>query len=98
MVVKSERGRRRYIAFTAPAGAGRKDVESLLDPMDPRPPMLKVVTCYGGWAVVRCGPEGCSRAIDLLSSHGYESKLTSGTLRTIRDRYPETRVPQMRKR
>lgn len=98
MVVKSERGRRRYIVFSAPESATRADVEAVVEAISPRPPMLKTITCSKGLAVVRVGPEGRDALCDAMGGHGYTSLMTSGTLRTIRDRYPDTRVPQKRKR
>lgn len=48
MVVKSERGRRRYVFFEVPAGTGRDDVLLALEGIG----SVKVITCTGGEAVV----------------------------------------------
>lgn len=100
MVVKSVRGRRRYIALTTPKSANRDTVSGILGALDPEPQMLKVITCGSGRAVVRCGPEDCHRVIAALQEAGeeYSSMQISGTLKTLRDRHPELRVPQRRKR
>ena len=96
MVVKSERGRRRYVFFEVPEGTRRDDVSAALDGIQ----SVKVVTCAGGEAVVRCSPaERADVAVRMGSAFdGCRSVRTSGTLRGLRDRYPSLRVPQKRKR
>ena len=96
MVVKSERGRRRYVFFEVPEGTRRDDVSAALDGIQ----SVKVITCAGGEAVVRCSPaERADVAVRMGSAFdGCRSVRTSGTLRGLRDRYPSLRVPQKRKR
>lgn len=97
MVVKSVRGRRRYIYFRIPAGTHRDDLTAMIGD---RIASAKVITCHRTDAVVRCLPQDCSALTGLLSGpeNGCESVKTSGTLRTLRDEYPQLRVPQHRKK
>ncbi|MGN0099000.1 MAG: hypothetical protein ACI38Y_06725 [Candidatus Methanomethylophilaceae archaeon] len=98
MVVKSERGRRRYVVYTVPEGTGWDEV---LDSLSAEPPLpqLKVISCFSGMAVIRTEPRGLADLDARMRSEwpGSESLMTSGTLRTIRDRYPELRVRRKRK-
>ncbi len=98
MVVKSVRGRRRYTAFEVPPGTLREDVESVLKSSGIED--FKVITCSGGYAVVRTPPRGCAGLRDAMAmlDPGVRSLKTSGTLRTLRDRFPFLRVRQKRKR
>lgn len=96
MVVKAVRGRRRYISFTAPEGMRRDDMVVAIDGL--AIPSVKVITCGGGKAVIRCDPSHR----DALTE-GYESTFpgccslrTSGTLRTLRDNDPDLKVPRRR--
>ncbi len=100
MVVKSKRGRRRYIVFTIPCDVGRNDVLAALEPISGSVPEHKVITSFGGKAVVRCEPGNEKRVAEAMSSawKGSVSLTTSGTLRTVREKYPELKVPQKRKR
>lgn len=95
MVVKSERGRRRYIFFRVPEDVRRDDLTQMLSGIA----SVKVITCTGGEAVVRCSPADRPLVTETLGSReGFGSVRTSGTLRTLRDRYPSLRVPQKRRR
>ena len=100
MVVKSVRGRRRYVALRVPGELRRDDLVRALEPFSGPIPGLKVITCGDGWAVVRCSPAEVESAISAVTGAfpGSEPVLTSGTLKTLRDRYPELRVPRRRKR
>lgn len=102
MVVKSKRGRRRYIAFTV-----SKDltVEALAGKLKAFRPdsSPKVIQCAQGWCILRCSPQECPDTIGLMSQIYPDSKSirTSGTLITLRRRYPmlqATRPPAKRKR
>ena len=100
MTVKSKRGRRRYIAFTLDSRfdrgsliAGLKSVAGEEAPY--------VVQCSEGWCIVRCTPDRREETIDLMAAVDPSSKSlrTSGTLITLRKRYPrleETRPPARR--
>ena len=98
--MKSVRGRRRYIALQVPADLRRDDLVGALSGCSEQIPGLKVITCGGGWAVVRCSPAEVEDAIAAVKGAypGSESLLTSGTIKTLRDRYPELKVPRRRKR
>ncbi len=100
MVVKAVRGRRRYIVYTVPEDYGRSDILSLLSPLETDMSDLRVITSFGGKTIVRCNPSEIGRVDAVMKQNipGTQSLLTSGTLRTIRDAYPELRVPQKRKR
>lgn len=94
MVVKSVRGRRRYIFFEVPQATRRDDLTAMLESIA----SVKVITCSGGEAVVRCSPVDRDETIGRVSASGGRSVKTSGTLRTLRDEYPSLRVPQKRRR
>ena len=100
MVVKSVRGRRRYIVFTVPADAGRNEVLDALSELTAEMPDLRVITSFGGKAVVRCSPAEIEAVRAAMSGAfpGSESLITSGTLRKVRETYPELKVPQKKKR
>ena len=96
MVVKSERGRRRYVFFEVPQPVRRDDVSQSLEGIG----SVKVITCSDGRAVVRCSPDD-REAVTRRMSEGFDgcrSVRTSGTLRGLRDRYPSLKVPQKRRR
>ncbi len=84
MTVKAERGRRRYIAFDVSPGITSESLSRGL----PRN-RFRVIQCAGGMAIVRC-PDGeteeCIAAVR-NADPGSVSRRTSGTLRTLRDRY-----------
>lgn len=94
MVVKSKRGRRRYIAFRVRDGGALSD-EGLLSALNPaflaagmKPP--KVMQFNGSGGIIRVGGEEQGRAVDLINAGGrgkLETLKASGTLRTLRERY-----------
>ena len=89
MVVKSVRGRRRYIAFTVDPSLNREMLISRLRSVsgDAAP---YVVQCAEGWCILRVSPKDSESALSLMSRLYPDSKSvsTSGTLRTLRSRYP----------
>jgi len=93
MVVKSKRGRIRYIAFDVSSDM-RKDVLirdlKALKPND----APYVVQCTDGKAILRCTPKKTEETIRMMSQadHSCVSLMTSGTLRTIREKYPELKT------
>ena len=98
MVVKAVRGRRRYIAFTLDEGLTRETLIPKLRAYagDSAP---YVIQCSQGWAIIRTAPDGIDSALSLMSRAvpGCSSISTSGTLRTLRERYPvlqRTRPPR----
>ena len=101
MVVKSKRGRRRYVAFTVDPAMTAESLSGKLRAFggDKVP---KVIQCAEGWCILRCAPEDRERAVGLMAQAdpGSRSLRTSGTLITLRKRYPrlmETRPPSRRK-
>lgn len=96
MVVKSVRGRRRYISFTTPEGMRRDDMVETIDAM--AIPSVKVITCGGGKAVIRCDPAHRDALTDAYTAAfpGHTSLRTSGTLRTLRDADPSLKAPRRR--
>ena len=97
MVVKAVRGRRRYIAFTVNPSLTRETLIPKLRALkDDEAPY--VIQCSEGWAVVRSSPEKRDGDIAIMKSADPDSVplRTSGTLRTLRDRYgvlKRTRLP-----
>ncbi len=86
--------------FTVPGHIGRNDVLSALETISESVPEHKVITSFDGKAVVRCEPGNEGMVAEAMSS-AWEcstSLTTSGTLRTIREKYPELKVPRKRKR
>jgi len=100
MVVKANRGRRRYIVFTVPEGTGRNDVLESLGSLNEEMPDLRVITSFGGKAIIRCNPAAKDAVTAKMAESfpGSESLITSGTLRKVREIYPELKVPQKKKR
>jgi len=92
MVVKSKRGRIRYIAFDVPADLRKETLIKKVNSIGRGD--LYVVQCVSGKAVVRCAPENREEAIQILSQAepSCSSLMTSGTIRKIRERYPELKV------
>lgn len=98
MVVKSRRGRRRYIVFTADESMVRDDMSTIVDSFGI--PSVKLITCGKGKAVIRCDP---GHRDELIAAYSialpeHHSIKTSGTLRTLRDDDPSIRVPRKRKK
>ncbi|MDD2410132.1 MAG: hypothetical protein PHV81_00415 [Candidatus Methanomethylophilaceae archaeon] len=86
MTVKSKRGRRRYIVFEV----GTEVDKTLLTRATFRPGHhIKVISCDGGFAVVRCSPADTCWVSEAVASSfpGSEPLRTSGTLKSLRDRY-----------
>ena len=86
MTVKSERGRRRYVAFRVSGTLTREDLIHRI----PGGRRFNVIQCAEGWAIVRCSPaeiEECKTAVAAVCPEA-ETVTVSGTLRTLRDRYP----------
>jgi len=84
MTVKAQRGRRRYIAFDVSPGM---TVEIFVARMPKH--RFRVIQCAGGMAIIRCSGddiEGCIGCVT-AADPGAVSRRTSGTLRSLRDRY-----------
>lgn len=100
MVVKSVRGRRRYIAFTVDPSMTREGLIGKLKAFrgENAP---RVIQCAEGWCILRCAPKEREDTIALMSSIDPSSKSlrTSGTVITLRQRYPmlmKTKPPARR--
>ena len=89
MVVKSKRGRRRYVAFEVSPGL-RKDalIGGLVSVDRVNPPY--VIQLTRGKAIIRCAPENREDTILAVSKVDPSSVplITSGTIRKIRELYP----------
>ncbi|MDR3205848.1 MAG: hypothetical protein LBT41_01950 [Candidatus Methanoplasma sp.] len=98
MVVKSERGRRRYVVFGVSAGLTRSMLINRLRGVCPEDEVPYVVQCVPGKAVIRCAPKEIDRTIAAVAAadRASEPLLTSGTLRTLRERYPDLKTPGKR--
>ena len=102
MVVKEKRGRRRYVAFNLNDALCKETLiaklRSLTSPNDPP----YVIQCSAGWAIVRCSPDEIDAVQTLLkrADPTSSSLCTSGTLRTLREKYPELKEtrPHARKK
>ncbi|MBO5654188.1 MAG: hypothetical protein J6V08_02650 [Candidatus Methanomethylophilaceae archaeon] len=90
MVVKSKRGRRRYIAFTVDESLTKETLIARFRtskvPFEPR-----VIQCSEGWCIIRCEPKEREDAISIMKAVDPKSVSlrTSGTVITLRNRYPE---------
>lgn len=94
MVVKEKRGRRRYVAFRVDPILRRDDLRRALA-------AGSVIQCSEGWAIIRCAPSETSVVAESIRSAypGTVSLATSGTLKTLRERYPNlerTKPPKRR--
>lgn len=86
MTVKSKRGRRRYVVFTVPSELTREACIRAI----PGGKTFSVIQCAEGMAIVRCSPdniEECGEAMRKVTADA-EIVTVSGTLKTLRDRYP----------
>ncbi len=84
VTVKAKRGRRRYIAFDVPADL---DMGGLIQKL-PRG-RFRVIQCAGGMAAVRCDAQETKDCIEAVTHAvpGAVPRRTSGTIKTLRDRY-----------
>jgi len=91
MTVKSQRGRRRYVAFTTSPGLSKN---GLIAGMARFGRTYNIIQCGDGMAIVRCAPDTIYACIAAVREGDPQATavLTSGTLRTLRDRYPVLRA------
>ncbi|MFA5314099.1 MAG: hypothetical protein WC375_12435 [Methanomassiliicoccales archaeon] len=95
MTVKSKRGRRRYIYFESASGepASREDlIRSVVSPAEAgKAPSLKVIQFDGVKGIVRCYLKDMEPLMGLMNDAGggtlFRTVRTSGTLKTLRERY-----------
>jgi hypothetical protein len=99
MVVKEKRGRRRYVVFRVSPELDRDALIRRARRLQVRGWAPYIVQCSDGWAIVRCAPDEREKTAAAMSEMdpGCESLLTSGTLKSLRDRYPELREGHIRK-
>ena len=89
MVVKSKRGRRRYIAFEA---AVKMSEDQLLCSLrsyseSAGAPVPKIIQFNGNRGIIRVNGTNVDKARALMNNQDFKTLLTSGTLLTIRERY-----------
>lgn len=96
MVVKSKRGRRRYIAFMVSPSMDKGTLINGLNSACSENESVYVVQCQNERAIIRCPPEMVERSIELMGEVDpcSVSMLTSGTLKTLRGKYPELGAPE----
>jgi len=92
MVVKAKKGRARYIVFDVSPDLKKDALIKGLKPIDPGSPPY-IIHCASGKAIVRCSPKNREDVVRTMSviDPSSVSLLTSGTLRKIREAYPELR-------
>lgn len=90
MVVKSKRGRRRYIAFVVDPSLTKESLIARFrnSAIDPAP---HVIQCSEGWCILRCAPNEREGTISSMAEVDPFSRSlrTSGTVISLRRRYPE---------
>jgi RNase P/RNase MRP subunit POP5 len=99
MVVKQKRGRRRYVAFIVEPPISYEallaDLRSIGDRLGVKTP--KVIQFDGSFGIIRTSPVEKEAIIGLLNGEGegfaVRSLATSGTLRTLRERFGKGRDP-----
>ncbi len=94
MVVKEKRGRRRYIAFTSDEKVSNEDLVSALNSAFGERGMKtpKIIQFDGRKGIVRTSDVDKAKSIEILNSisgrpFSLSTLRTSGTLRTLRERY-----------
>jgi hypothetical protein len=94
VVVKSKRGRRRYVLFAVSPDITKQSLINRIKNASAGKEPPYVVQCVSGKAIIRCAPDERDDLISLVerADRTSESLLTSGTLRTIREAYPELKV------
>ena len=89
MTVKDKVGRKRYIAFSVDSKFSKDTLISALRSVSAAQPY--VIQCGEGWAIVRCMHDSVDETKEAVKRADPKSLplRTSGTLRTLRSRYPE---------
>jgi hypothetical protein len=89
MTVKEKTGRRRYIAFTVDPSFSKETLIFALRKVCDGPPY--VIQCGEGWCIIRCLPKDADASVAAMSDADPSSLSlrTSGTLHTLREKYPE---------
>jgi len=91
LVVKSERGRRRYIVFEVSPNITKESLIRTTNSICKNEESLYIIQCNSSRAIIRCSPDQIGRSIEIMNIADSYSRsiLMSGTLKTLRDRYPE---------
>lgn len=99
MVVKDRRGRRRYIVFRVSPELDRETLIKRTRRIREPDRVPYIIQCSDGLAVIRCSPDRRDDMIEVMSDldPGCTSLATSGTLKTLRDRYPGLRAGHVRR-
>ena len=96
MVVKSKKGRRRYVVFEVDPAYTRQSFINFLNHNYTNEDIPYIVQCGEGLVVLRCTPKNVDQLITFMNSIGSKSLLTSGTLRKLRAKFSilkETKPP-----
>jgi len=93
LVVKSKRGRRRYVVFDMSVQMTKEELIRAFRAKNGGDAPY-VIQCIPGKAVIRCSPNEIEKVKDQMRivDGGSESLITSGTLRTVRDKYPDLKT------
>lgn len=93
MVVKQERGRRRYVVFSFGEEFSKDALISELRKKCPENTPY-VIQATGKLGIIRCSPKETEKTIEAVKAAipGSESKTTSGTLAAVRKKYPSLKV------
>lgn len=93
MVVKQERGRRRYVVFSFEREFSKEGLISELRKKFPENTPYVIQTA-GKLGIIRCAPKETEKIIENVKSAipGSDSKTTSGTLAAVRKKYPSLKI------
>ncbi len=99
MVVKEKRGRRRYVLFRMSSDLDKRSLVKAINRSYGRDSAPYVIQCQDSMSIVRCSPDDIEELIKVMLSidENCYSVTTSGTLKTIRDKYPQMRVRSEKK-
>jgi len=99
MAVKERIGRRRYVVFDVPPDMTKEGLIKRFRSVCPDDPPY-IIQCGSGKAMLRCSPERREDTIRRMAqaAPGSAPLATSGTIRTIRERYPELKTAKKPKR
>lgn len=94
MVVKEKRGRRRYVLFKVSPCLDKDTLIRKANRICNGEDAPYVIQCDHGMAIIRCPPEEKTHIIEIMSciDSDCSSITTSGTLKTLRDAYPDLRT------
>jgi len=99
MTVKERIGRKRYVVFDVSPDLTKEHlIKRFRSVCQGDPPYI--IQCVPGKAIIRCSPEGKEEMMRLMTRADPSSVplATSGTIRTIREKYPELKAAKKPKR